>query len=162
MSEIPTSLRTGIESIEAEHAQLLSFQQQLIAFCPFQTCEGSDCDESRRAECNAAMTELFSDILIFMVDHFRKEEMAMRQHRLDLLDRPACEGHREAHAEITEHARHLIADLSPQSVLSNVHDLAGLLDGWIGDHVADHDHRLLGLLGVEHHEPGAVARASAN
>lgn len=152
------------ELIRQEHLELKSMVGQLHSVCPCAQSrrDCSACETSKAAGCEQAVARILEEVFVFMVDHFRKEEMAMRQHRLDLLDRPACEGHREAHAEITEHARHLIADLSPHSVLSNVHDLAGLLDGWIGDHVADHDHRLLGLLGVEHHEPGAVARASAN
>lgn len=134
MSEIPTSLRTGIESIDAEHAQLLSFQQQLIAFCPFQTCEGSDCDESRRAECNAAMTELFSDILIFMVDHFRHEERMMHG-----MASGHVIGHRVAHEEISRRLS-LLADRKVAApLLATPAELQEVVGHWLRDHIREWD-----------------------
>ncbi|MBL8489763.1 MAG: hemerythrin family protein [Rhodocyclaceae bacterium] len=139
------------ELIRHEHRLLAEKLGQLrdVCACAAQKRDCAACDRAQVARCELEVAKVLEEVFVYMVEHFRTEESVIRDHRLDILDRACCEGHREAHAEITEQARKLIAGLTPTTVIPRLNELVGLMQGWLGGHIASHDHRLLGLLGAE-------------
>lgn len=135
MSEISPSLRTGVKSIDIEHAQLMAFQRRLADFCPRGLANLScDCDESTRSACNESITDLFSDILVFMVDHFRHEEQLMRGLATDhVVD------HRQAHEDISLRFSMLADRKVAAPLLVSPAELSEIVGHWLTEHIVEWD-----------------------
>lgn len=163
MHSMPTEAGRVAGLIRHEHGLLKEKIGQLRTVCACARTGGdcAACGAESTLACEREVARILEEVFVFMVEHFRTEEAVMREHRLDFADPIACESHREAHAEITERARHLITGLTPQTVLPRLDELVGLIEGWIGGHIAAHDHALLSLLGVERRAIPELLRAEA-
>lgn len=148
MTELSEQPRTGIAAIDLEHVHLLEFESRLINFCANAARDGAHCGAEKLEQCNEAVTELFSEILVFMVEHFRHEEKLMAGLPADFVI-----GHRLAHSEISRSFSRLAYRDEQQPLLAMPDDLSRIIGAWLRDHIREWDLPLATLL----HERGMAS-----
>lgn len=141
-SNVPGELKTGIPIIDDEHQRLRDFIDRLREICTEfetrQTC--ADCPGDKICACEMALLDYVTELLDFMVEHFRNEENLMkdlgisaRQHKRYLL-------HAEDHANIAERVAVLTHPRTPpQETVRAITDTAFILTRWLDHHIAHHD-----------------------
>jgi hemerythrin-like metal-binding protein len=138
---LPAELHTGHQAIDFEHGQLLASMQSLRNLCREfvykKDCGG--CHEEKRQSCENQLVALLGDLLAFILDHFKNEEVVMRDSLLLSLNREVCEAHMEDHANISAKIQEIIVSLEPMNTVGLLRELDVLLQRWIVNHVMLHD-----------------------
>lgn len=138
---LPVELHTGHQAIDFEHGQLLASMQSLRKLCGEfvvrTDCTG--CSEDKRQGCENQLVGLLGDLLAFILDHFKNEEMVMRDSMLLSLNPEVCEAHMEDHANISAKIQEIIVALDPRGTVGLLRELDVLLQRWISNHVMLHD-----------------------
>lgn len=136
---------TGNTTIDAEHEQLYAILKAARSVCldasRFQNCAA--CSEVRRADCENQLVSLLGDLLSFILEHFKTEELFMRESLLIMVDRLLCETHMEDHAAISSRIERLVAALDSTRTVSLLRELDQILGRWVIGHVATHDMALV-------------------
>lgn len=151
---LPVELHTGHKAIDFEHAQLLACMQTLRAVCnDFSRKEDcAACSQEKREGCEDSLVGLLGDLLAFIIDHFKTEELAMRDSLLMAMDAEVCQAHMEDHANISAKVQEIIMALEPLKTVGLLRELNGLLELWIKNHIQMHD-ALLGRWLESHGKP---------
>lgn len=142
---IPQELETGISIVDEEHRQLREFIGELRTICTDfdskPTCAG--CTNEKIAACDTALLDCVTELLGFMVEHFRNEESLMKdlgviskQHERYLL-------HAEDHANITDHVALLTHPRPRQETVRAIADTASVIARWLDHHIEHHDKPML-------------------
>jgi len=82
---------------------------------------------------------MLGDVFAFILDHFKTEEMVMRDSLLLMVDRDVCEAHMEDHAAISSAVQKIVSSLDSQHIVSRIRELDALLARWETNHIALHD-----------------------
>ena len=135
---------TGIDLIDSEDAYLIKLLGELEKVCVRGTLRCDACAVTQIAQCDSALTVLFSKFLGFMFKHFRDEENFMRMIGMpeNLRDR-----HAEEHANISQRIRELI-DQSLNTVVVNPADFHLTIVSWLEDHIKNWDMPIASHLGL--------------
>jgi hemerythrin-like metal-binding protein len=138
---IPQGLETGISIIDDEHRRLREFIAGLRTICAEfdgkQICAG--CTDEKITACNAALLDCVTELLGFMVEHFRNEEDLMKDRGLSAQQHESYLLHAEDHANIAERIAVLTQPRSRQETVRVITDTASLLARWLDHHIAHHD-----------------------
>lgn len=139
--ELPAELITGHKLIDSEHRFLIDAIANLRRVCidhiNLKDCTG--CSHDRQQRCEADVIAMLGDVFAFILDHFKTEEMVMRDSLLLMVDRDVCEAHMEDHAAISSTVQQIVSSLDSNHVVSRIRELDALLARWQTNHVALHD-----------------------
>lgn len=139
--ELPAELITGHKLIDSEHHFLISAIANLRRVCVdhvnLKDCTG--CSHDRQQRCEAEVIAMLGDVFAFILDHFKTEEMVMRDSLLLMVDRDVCEAHMEDHAAISSTVQQIVSSLDSHHVVSRIRELDALLTRWETNHIALHD-----------------------
>jgi hemerythrin-like metal-binding protein len=134
-------LETGISIIDEEHRHLREFIGGLRTICAEfdskQTCAG--CTNEKITACDAALLDYVTELLGFMVEHFRNEEDLMKDRGLGAQQQERYLLHAEDHANIAERIAVLTHPRSRQETVRVIADTASLVARWLDHHIAHHD-----------------------
>ena len=138
---LPAALNTGHKAIDFEHRQLLASMHSLRNFCRdfVGKTNCAECALEKRLDCETDLVGLLGDLLAFILDHFKNEEVMMRESLLLSLHPEICEAHMEDHANISSKIQEIIVALDPLNTVSLLRDLDTLLQRWVSNHVILHD-----------------------
>lgn len=138
---LPAALLTGYDSIDQEHRQLLACMTMARAICQDQSCrvDCSPCSMPRRGACENKLVGLLGDLLSFILEHFRHEELVMRDSLLMMVDRDVCQAHMEDHAAISSKIQEIVASIDGVHTVGLLRDLDVLLGNWLSNHILMHD-----------------------
>lgn len=141
---LPAELLTGHETIDFGHDQLLACMQTLRSLCQEASApvDCAACPTVTRAHCESRLVGLLGDLLAFILDHFKNEEMIMRDSMLQMVDREVCQAHMEDHANIAAKVQEIIVALEPLKTVQLLRDLDELLVRWVHNHAVLHDQLL--------------------
>lgn len=139
--KLPSALITGHKLIDSEHYFLISAIANLRRVCidhiNLEDCTG--CSHDRQQACETELVAMLGDVFAFILDHFKTEELVMRDSLLLMLDRDVCEAHMEDHAAISSTVQQIVSSLDSQHVVSRIRELDALLARWVTNHIALHD-----------------------
>lgn len=139
--ELPAELITGHKLIDSEHHFLIGAIANLRRVCldhvNLKDCTG--CSHDRQERCEADVIAMLGDVFAFILDHFKTEEMVMRDSLLLMVDRDVCEAHMEDHAAISATVQQIVSSLDSQHIVSRIRELDALLARWETNHIALHD-----------------------
>lgn len=138
---IPIELVTGISIVDEEHRQLRDFIVKLQMICAEfgnkQSCAG--CTDEKITACDAALLDCVTELLGFMVEHFRNEENLMKNLGVSAKQHERYLLHAEDHANIAERVVVLTIPKSRQETVRAIADTASILARWLDHHIAHHD-----------------------
>lgn len=141
-------LLTGHAEIDQEHRLLLStlgrLREACLRFDEPRDCGG--CDALTAAQCHNTLVELLGDLLMFLIEHFQKEEAIMKESGLTTREREVCERHKEDHAAISQTILDIVTALDPAQTAHLVRSLHTVLERWQHNHIRLHDQILVRLL----------------
>ncbi|MBT9521570.1 MAG: hemerythrin domain-containing protein [Dechloromonas sp.] len=139
--ELPAELVTGHKLIDSEHRFLIAAIANLRRVCidhvNLKDCTG--CSDERQQRCEADVIAMLGDVFAFILDHFKTEEMVMRDSLLLMVDRDVCEAHMEDHAAISSAVQQIVSSLDSHHIVSRIRELDALLARWVTNHIALHD-----------------------
>ena len=139
--ELPAELVTGHKLIDSEHRFLIAAIANLRRVCVdhvnLKDCTG--CSHERQQRCEADVIAMLGDLFAFILDHFKTEEMVMRDSLLLMVDRDVCEAHMEDHAAISSAVQQIVSSLDSHHIVSRIRELDALLARWVTNHIALHD-----------------------
>ncbi|UCV21719.1 hemerythrin domain-containing protein [Ferribacterium limneticum] len=139
--ELPAELVTGHKLIDSEHRFLIAAIANLRRVCidhvNLKDCTG--CSDERQQRCEADVIAMLGDVFAFILDHFKTEEMVMRDSLLLMVDRDVCEAHMEDHAAISLAVQQIVSSLDSHHIVSRIRELDTLLARWETNHIALHD-----------------------
>ena len=138
---LPAALHTGHKAIDFEHQQLLACMQSLRNLCRDFAGKANcaDCALEKRIDCETDLVGLLGDLLAFILDHFKSEEVMMRESLLLSMHPEICEAHMEDHANISSKIQEIILALDPLHTVGLLRDLDVLLQRWVSNHIQLHD-----------------------
>lgn len=138
---LPQELDTGVAIVGAEHRRLRGFIGRLRSICTDfaykQDCTG--CSAERIGACDAALLDCMTELLGFMLDHFRHEEQLMKDRGISARQYERYQLHAEDHANI---AGRLAGLTRPQPRLATVREIAETtahITRWLDHHITHHD-----------------------
>jgi hemerythrin-like metal-binding protein len=138
---IPKALETGISIVDEEHRQLREFINRLRMICTDfdskQSCAG--CTEERISACDSALLDCVTELLGFMVEHFRNEENLMKDLGVSAKQHERYLLHAEDHANITDHVALLTHSRPRQETVRAIADMAAVIARWLDHHIEHHD-----------------------
>jgi len=138
---LPHDLITGVSIIDDEHRHLREFIGRLRSICnefdTKQTCAG--CSDETIHACDAALLDCVTELLGFMVEHFRNEENLMKDLGVSAKQHERYLLHAEDHANIAERVAVLTHPRSRQETVRAIADTASVLARWLDHHIAHHD-----------------------
>lgn len=137
------AMRTGLNPIDSEHAYLDSLLARLTGICHCLSASCAGCDAEIQHRCNGALGGLLTELLDYMMQHFRHEEVLMKS-----LGMPGDlrEQHAEEHARISDRVRHCM-ERNPATVPIAPADLHKILSGWLEDHIMGWDMQIARFAG---------------
>lgn len=139
--ELPAELITGHKLIDSEHRFLIAAIANLRRVCidhvNLKDC--TDCSRGRQQHCEADVIAMLGDVFAFILEHFKTEEMVMRDSLLLMVDRDVCEAHMEDHAAISLAVQQIVSSLDSHHIVSRIRELDALLARWQTHHIALHD-----------------------
>lgn len=142
---LPRALSTGIAMIDEEHRQLRAFIERLRSICDEfdsrQTCAG--CSSDRISACESSMLDCVTDLLGYMVEHFRTEENLMRDLGISAKQHERYLMHAEDHANIADRVARLARPQDRLQTVRTIADTAGVLSRWLDHHIWHHDMPML-------------------
>jgi hemerythrin-like metal-binding protein len=134
-------LETGISIVDEEHRQLREFIGGLRTICAEfdskPTCAG--CTDEKITACDAALLDCVTELLGFMVEHFRNEENLMKDLGVNTKQYARYLLHTEDHANIADRVALLAQPRSRQETVRAIADTASLIARWLDHHIANHD-----------------------
>lgn len=134
-------LETGIPVIDDEHRRLREFIGKLRSICADfdskPTCAG--CTDEKIGACETALIDCVTELLGFMVEHFRKEESMMKDRGISAQQHERYLLHAEDHANIAERVAMLAQSRARQETVRSIADTASVLMRWLDHHIANHD-----------------------
>ena len=138
---LPDALATGIAIVDEEHRQLRAFINRLRAICDEfdskQTCAG--CASDKVSACESALLDCVSDLLGYVVEHFRTEENLMKDLGISVEHHERYLMHAEDHANIADQVALLARPGDQQLTVRSIADTAGVLSRWLDHHIQHHD-----------------------
>ena len=148
---------TGNHQIDQQHLLLLQLIAKLEDLCddkPERFQEQSACGIERLAPCSCAccaskieacaeqLTDLLSDLLSYMLEHFAYEERLMRLLPQNEVCKDHIEKHTKAHADISRMLCKLAESVDPANPRASAVHLHGIVREWMGAHTLAHDNGL--------------------
>lgn len=134
-------LDTGHPLLDNEHRFLEGAMAGLRQICDDQAhrvdCTG--CSKVQQASCESQLISLLGDVFAFIIEHFRTEEIVMRDSLMLMVDREVCHAHMEDHAEIASKVQEIVMALEPAQGVRHIRELDALFRRWIDHHMALHD-----------------------
>lgn len=134
--------RSVAAEIEREHAELNRRLRQLHEMMPCRPGDEAcaECGHASPETCWELLNDFFADVIDYMREHFRREEMVMRH----LHDAPVVmasfEAHAEAHADMMERVTRM---LTGPGFREQRLGAIRFIEDWLADHLAGHDGALL-------------------
>lgn len=138
-------LRTGIDLIDREHEHLLALEARLKPFCAHTSEACQECASHIRDACDRALSQHFSELLDYMVEHFRHEECLM-----DCLPPDQARAHKYEHAEMSHHFVKLIQFKKSSEMLVSPSELRKIVHDWLATHIVEWDYPLAAELAETH------------
>lgn len=139
--DLPNELETGITIIDDEHRHLRDFIVRLKSICTEfetrQSCEG--CSDEKVSTCETALLDCVTELLGFMVEHFRNEENLMKELGISAKQHERYLLHAEDHANIAERVAVLTHPRTRLETVRSIADTASILSRWLDHHIAHHD-----------------------
>jgi hemerythrin-like metal-binding protein len=139
--KLPAELITGHKLIDSEHYFLIAAIANLRRICidhiNLQDC--TSCSRDRQLKCEGQVVAMLGDVFAFILEHFKTEEMVMRDSLLLMVDRDVCEAHMEDHAAISSAVQKIVSSLDSEHVVARIRELDALLTRWETNHIALHD-----------------------
>lgn len=141
---LPPEIRTGIELIDREHAQLIQLEDRLAHCCSITRGQCDACPADSQNKCNETTNDIFSELLEFMCEHFMHEEGLMIG-----VPREMAQAHKFEHAEISGRLAELISHNVGRAIPASPLELSRLVEDWLHDHIVRWDlplaRRLVGV-----------------
>lgn len=138
---LPHDLVTGVSIIDDEHHRLREFIGRLRTICvefdSKQVCAG--CSDEKINACDSALLDCVTELLGFMVEHFRNEETLMKDLGITAKQHERYLLHAEDHANIAERVAALTHPRTRQDTVRAIADTASVLASWLDHHIAHHD-----------------------
>lgn len=138
---LPDALATGFAMIDEEHRQLKAAINRLRTICDDfdnkQTCAG--CSVDRISACESSLLDCVSDLLGYVVEHFRTEENLMKDLGISMKHRERYLSHAEDHANIADRIALLARLTDQQLTVQAIADTAAVLSRWLDHHIQHHD-----------------------
>jgi hemerythrin len=133
--QLPALPLTGNTQIDEEHACLHDILHRTMSLCHVSYPECTQCAPDTRRHCTDSAIDLITDALKFMVEHFRHEEMLLKQ-------QPQVAGvqaHIDSHAELSRRMSQLIGDYEDNNTALCLFRLVETLHVWLHKHILEHD-----------------------
>lgn len=138
---LSSALSTGNAIVDEEHRHLIETIDRLQSICgEFQTresCQG--CSTEKISRCEAAMLDCVSDLLSFMVEHFRAEETLMKDLGIRQKHHERYLIHAEDHANLADRVALLTHPSDPMQTVKSIADSVAVISRWLEHHIANHD-----------------------
>ena len=145
-----SSIEAIRQEIAEEHALLRAHLHTLIIDCTKlqATDPGCLCATEITAHCFDRALQHVGELLAYIVNHFRHEEVVMRQFDLPVSNPAMFEEHTREHAELSEGFSRLASEIDDKNPLPQLKQLHALMDSWLHQHILVHDKQLLAELGA--------------
>ncbi len=138
---LPDAFITGDAIVDDEHRHLRQQIERLRSICAEyetrQTCQG--CASEKISRCESVLLECISDLLAYMVDHFRAEENLMKRRGINQAHRERYLVHTEDHADIANHVAQLTHPRDPGLTVKTIAETTALISHWLDRHIVSHD-----------------------
>lgn len=138
---LPQMFVTGNKIVDEEHRHLCELVYKLRSICTEietrESCQG--CSEERISRCESVLLDCISDLLNFMVEHFRSEENLMKDLGISQKHRERYLIHAEDHANIADHVALLTHPRTPLQTVKTVAETVAVISRWLDHHIANHD-----------------------
>jgi hypothetical protein len=128
---------------EQEHQFVLERINNLRAHCHQTDC--SNCCNTH-AECLSHVVNELGEIFFGVYEHFMRQEKLIKNNKLYEIHKEHCDGHIEAHAEITEKIQNLISDIPKLSASEIISKLSHDIYFALHHHAERHDEHLHSLI----------------
>lgn len=142
---LPPGLETGVAIVDEEHRRLLVFIDRLRSICADfaskQDCTG--CSAERIGACDTALLDCMTELLGFMLDHFRNEEQLMKDLGISLRQHERYLLHAEDHANIASHLAGLTRPQPHAATVLTIADTVAHISRWLDQHIEQHDKPML-------------------
>lgn len=142
MTTPPKTLSTGLDLIDHEHEYLHSLLNRLQTLCVRVATPCHNCDSTQVAQCDGALSALFSEVFDFMIEHFRTEEALMQQNGFPT---DLWRAHVEEHADIGHRIQSLV-NRNPNQIVVKPADFHQTIRAWLDDHIAKADMQVANFL----------------
>jgi hemerythrin-like metal-binding protein len=138
---IPQELETGVAIVDEEHRRLREFIGRLRSICADFACKQdcTGCSAERIGACDAAFLDCMTELLGFMLDHFRHEEQLMKDLGISARQHERYQLHAEDHANIAGRLAGLTRPQPRAATVREIADTASHITRWLDNHIADHD-----------------------
>ena len=137
----PGKLITGIAAIDEEHRRLRQLLAEVRGICAEydrkDTCAG--CSEGKVAGCERQLIACLTEILGFMMEHFRGEERILKAKCQTEVEKGLFAQHVEAHVDLIERAVMVTTLDDLQRTVRHIVDAVAILDHWLTDHIERFD-----------------------
>ncbi len=134
-------------ALASEPPQMTEALRRLEAICPqFRQSDQACACRPDGGGCHRKLSELLADLMAFLVDRFRDEELAMKRWLVTVVDPRASSSHIEDHADFTAALGGVIVRLDTSPVHDLLCELDGILRRWRAEHFPTHDQYLAALL----------------
>ena len=121
LASLKDELRTGIDSLDHEHRQLIGVMEAL-------------CDSFDHAPSTGAVSDLFGVLYAQVSAHFALEERLMREK-----SHPFYDTHKADHERLLEQIRHMMEAYEDGKCADCGTTLRACLEAWLANHVRSAD-----------------------
>ena len=143
LTSLPRTLRTGVDLIDREHEYLIDRLDLLKQICGSGQGSCTSCDDTRQAGCDTTLGEMLTELLAYMVEHFRHEENLMVG-----LPEWMRERHVVEHANIAERFSKLLRDSEADTgIIASPAALQDILTHWLENRIQQWDIPIADCLG---------------
>jgi hemerythrin len=137
----PDEFVTGNAAIDEEHRQLRLLLAEVQGICAEydrkDTCAG--CSEGKVANCERQLIACLTEILGFMIEHFRGEECILKARCQTEVEKGHFAQHVEAHVDLIERAATVTTLDDLERTVRHIADAVAILDHWLTDHIERFD-----------------------
>ena len=135
MGTLPRNLSTGVDIIDSEHEYLIDWLDQLKLICDREKESCLTCDDSLPSQRDTTLDEMLTELLAYMVEHFRREENLMIG-----LPEWIREQHIIEHANIAERISQLLNEGSKnKDMIVSPMAMQNIITHWLEDHIRHWD-----------------------
>lgn len=133
---------TGVAIVDEEHRRLREFIGRLRSLCADFACKQdcNGCSAEHIGACDAAFLDCMTELLGFMLEHFRNEEQMMKDLGISARQHERYQLHAEDHANIAGRLAGLTRPQQPRAAtVLTIADTAAHIERWLEQHIVQHD-----------------------
>lgn len=108
------------------------------------------CAEERMGQCRDSLTEIATDLMTIMLEHFHHESVLMAAPPPAPAVKTHCDRHRRAHVDFSTRYNATIAGVDRRNIVANARQLESLICDWVRSHVLEYDAVLADFIETGH------------